>query len=144
MSTFHGVGGTVSLFYFVSVGCAVVLLLVVAALCCFAQRTAERTRAQLLRGTIVLLSLELLFNFIVPAFYLLSSLAPAQSDPYKGAPYIDFIRALNTDQSRIFARDAILYPNWSSAFGLADVRNLDAMQYGRYRSFLRNFLLPLG
>ena len=64
--------------------------------------------------------------------------------PYRRAPYIDFIRAANTDHSRIFARNGVLFPNWSSAFGLADVRNLDAMQYRRYRSFIRAFLLPPG
>ena len=50
----------------------------------------------------------------------------------------------NTDHSRIFARENFLYPNWSSAFGLADVRSLDALHYDRYRLFIRNFLLPPG
>ncbi len=45
------------------------------------------------------------------------------------------------DHSRIFARENLLYPNWSSAFGLADVRSLDAIYYDRYRRFMQNFLL---
>ena len=98
----------------------------------------------LLRGFVGLLSLELLANFILPCFYLIGSFPPARADPYAGAPYIGFIRGLNTDHSRIFARESLLYPNWSSAFGLADVRSLDAIYYDRYRSFMRNFLLPRG
>ena len=133
-----------SLFFFISIGCGVALLLVVVALCCLTQRAAGQMRTRLARGAVVLLSLELLLTFVVPSFYMLSSLAPLRADPYKGAPYIDFVHAANTDQSRIFARDGILYPNWSSAFELADVRNLDAMQSRRYRNFIRNFLLPPG
>src|SRR4029077_7037444 len=91
-----------------------------------------------------LLSLELFCNFILPCFYLFGPLPPARADPYAGAPYIGFIRGLDTDHSRVFARENFLYPNWSSAFGLEDVRNLDALLYGRYRNFTRNFLLPPG
>src|SRR5205807_3123678 len=80
--------------------------------------------------------------FIVPCFYLLGPLPPARADPYAGAPYIDFIRGQNTDYSRVFARESFLYPNWSSAFGLADVRSLDALYYDRYRTFVRGFLHP--
>src|SRR5207253_8460397 len=51
-----------------------------------------------------------LANFIVPSFYVLSSLPVAKADPYKGAPYIDFLRDRNTDYSRVFARELLLYP----------------------------------
>ena len=91
-----------------------------------------------------LLTLELLATFILPCFYLLGSFPPARADPYAGAPYIGFVRGLNTDHSRIFARESFLYPNWSSVFGLADVRSLDALHYDRYRLFIRAFLLPPG
>lgn len=142
VSAYQSMTAKISLFYYLSAGCGVVLLLVVVALLWFAQRVSKTMRPRVLRGIAVLLCLELTLNFIVPCFYLLTTLPPLRSDPYKGAPYIDFIRARNTDHSRLFAREAILYPNWSSAFGLADVRNLDAMNYKRYRAFLRNFLLP--
>lgn len=135
-------GVKVSLFYYVSIVCGVALVIVLAVLVLYAQRASGERRTILLRGTVVLLSLELLLTFLVPSFYLLSSLPPVSADPYKGAPYIDFIRANNTDHSRIFAREAILYANWSSAFGLADVRNIDALNVRRYRNFVRGFLLP--
>src|SRR5262249_27427613 len=63
---------------------------------------------------------------------------------YAGAPYIDFLRARNKDQSRVFAREWVLYPNWAGAFGLADVRDLDGLYYRRYIDFIRSFLLKPG
>lgn len=143
-SVFQSMTVKVSLFYYLSVACGIALLLAVGAMVWFVQRTSVPMRPRLLRGIVVLLSLELVFNFIVPCFYLLTSLPPLKSDPYKGAPYIDFIRARNSDHERVFAREYFLHPNWSSVFGLADVRTLDAMQYMRYRTFIRSFLLPPG
>ena len=139
---FHSLTVQVSLFYYISILCGVALLLVLIALVLYAERAPDGMRPHLLRGAVVLLSLELLFNFIIPCFYVLGSLAPLKADPYKGAPYIDFVRAANTDHSRIFARGQMLYANWSAAFQLADVRNVDAMIFKRYRTFARAFLLP--
>lgn len=140
---FHSLTVKVSLFYYISVLCGVALLLVLIALVLYGDRASDHMRPRFMRGVLVLLSLELLFSFIVPCFYVLGSLAPMTADPYKGAPYIDFIRAANTDHSRVFARGQMLYPNWSAAFQLADVRNVDAMNFKRYRTFARAFLLPL-
>src|SRR6185503_4305280 len=92
------------------------------------QHASEHVRRHLLRVTLAMLSFELLFSFIVPSFYVLGSLPPLKADPYNGAPYIDFIRAANTDHSRVFGRERMLYPNWSAAFQLADVRNIDALK----------------
>jgi len=91
-----------------------------------------------------LLSLELVANYIVPAFYIYGALAPASRSPYKGAPFVDFLRDRNAEHSRLFARDSVLFPNWSAAFDLADVRSLDALYYRRYLDFIRNFLLAPG
>jgi hypothetical protein len=143
-SVFFSVPVKTSLFFYVSVACGVAAVLAIVVLATFARRATEAVRPRLLRAVTVLLALELLINFIVPSFYLLSTLPLAKADPYKGAPYIDFIRANNADYSRVFAREMLLYPNWSSVFGLADVRSLDAMHYRRYRDFIRNFLLPPG
>ena len=103
------------------------------------QRASAAWHLWLARGFVGLLSLELLANFILPCFYLIGSFPPARADPYAGAPYIGFVRGLNTDHSRIFARESLLYPNWSSAFGLADVRSLDAIYYDRYRQLHAEF-----
>jgi Bacterial membrane protein YfhO len=89
-----------------------------------------------------LLSAELFCNFILPNFYLFNALPPSDKfNPYNGAPYIDFLRSTNVGSYRVFGRDRVLYPNWSGAFGLSDVRDLDAMYYRRYMAFIRNFLL---
>ena len=131
-------------FYFLSVALGVELIMVTVIFAWVVQRAPLEKRPWLLRAFVGLLSLELLVNFILPCFYLFGGLAPAKADPYAGAPYIGFILGRNTDHSRIFARENFLYPNWSSAFGLADVRSLDALHYYRYRLFIRNFLLPPG
>lgn len=91
-----------------------------------------------------LLSAELTCNFILPSFYMFSSLPPATINPYAGAPYLDFLRERNDSHDRVFGRDDLLFPNWAGVFGLADVRNLDAMYYKRYLNFIRNFLLKPG
>ncbi len=131
-------------FYFMSIVMGVGLLLFTVASVLLILKGLPEKRPWLLRGLVGLLSLELLFNFILPCFYLFGSFPPAKADPYAGAPYIGFIQGLNVDHSRIFARENFFHPNWSSAFGLADVRSLDALHYDRYRFFIRNFLLPPG
>ena len=129
------------LFYFLSIVFGVALLGGIVLLILFMQRASSAWHLWLARGFVGMLSLELLVNFILPCFYLIGSFPPARADPYAGAPYIGFVRGLDTDHSRIFARENLLYPNWSSAFGLADVRSLDAIYYDRYRQFMQNFLL---
>jgi len=141
-STFRSLSVQVSLFYYLSILCGIALLLVLLALVVCVQHASEHVRRHLLRVTLAMLSFELLFSFIVPSFYVLGSLPPLKADPYNGAPYIDFIRAANTDHSRVFGRERMLYPNWSAAFQLADVRNIDALKFDRYRTFVRSFLLP--
>jgi hypothetical protein len=131
-------------FYFISLTMGGGLLLVTVAAVWLMGRLPLDKRPWLLRGIAGLLAAELFFNFIVPCFYLFGSLPPAKADPYAGAPYISFLRGLNADHSRIFARENFLYPNWSSVFALPDVRNLDALLYGRYRLFIRSFLLAPG
>lgn len=86
---------------------------------------------------------ELFFIFIYPKFYGRKGLRLANESvsPYKGAPYIDYIKKVNNDYYRVFSIDRILYPNWSGAFGLQDVRFLDAMLYDRYQRFVRSFII---
>lgn len=86
---------------------------------------------------------ELFFIFIYPKFYRKHgrSLANETANPYKGAPYIDYLKKENNDYYRVFSLDRILYPNWSGVFGLQDVRFLDAMLYDRYQRFVRSFFI---
>jgi hypothetical protein len=131
-------------FYFASVALGIGLLLATVWFAWLVQKAAPERRPWLLRGFAGLLALELLATFILPAFYLMTSLPPLRADPYAGAPYIGFIHGRNADYSRIFAREDFLYPNWSAVFKLADVRDLDGLFYTRWRQFVRSFLLPPG
>ncbi len=133
-----------NVFFYLSLAGGVLVVALVALLAWFAQRISSPRRILVLRGLVVLLGLELTFNFIVPSFYVLNKLPPAKASPYAGAPYIDFLKAQNKDHARLFGRENVLYPNWSAAFGIADVRSLDAIHYARYRAFVRNFLLAPG
>lgn len=99
---------------------------------------------------VAIVAIDLSISFVVPTFYKFSPLPPRVADPYKGAPYIEFLRS-NIDNDRIMGYDSVLYPNWSSAFSLPDIRNQDAMYPGRYFPFLQAFAygsnvpeLPLG
>lgn len=131
-------------FFYGSVLCGVLWTVVVGGIVLYAQRADELKRNRLLRGIVACVALELMFSYIVPVFHVMNRLAPATASPYAGAPYIDFIKAKNTDQSRVFARENFLFPNWSAAFGLEDVRNLDALKYIRFHNFVRGFLLKPG
>jgi Bacterial membrane protein YfhO len=91
---------------------------------------------------VAFLMAELSCNFIIPNFYVFNTLPPSDKfNPYNGAPYLSFLRSRNPEGYRVFGRGGILYPNWSGAFALFDVRDLDAMYYRRYMAFVRNFLL---
>jgi hypothetical protein len=132
------------LFYFVSMGLGAGFVIALVLGTALMQRSGSIWRLRLARAFVGLLSVELLVNFILPCFYLIGSFPPAKADPYAGAPYIGFIRGLNTDYARVFAREGFLYPNWSPVFGLADVRDLDALSFERHRRFTRHFLLLSG
>jgi hypothetical protein len=87
-----------------------------------------------------ILAAELSLNYI-PALYYFGNTLPDQSeDPYRGAPYIDMLKARSSHFERIFARNAVLFPDWPSAFQLQDARDLDGMYYWKYLPFVRNFL----
>jgi hypothetical protein len=132
-------------FYYLSLSAGTLFVLAGLAIAVwFAVSRSFVVRRRLAFAFIGLLSLELVANYIVPAFYIYGALAPASRSPYKGAPFVDFLRDRNAEHPRLFARDGLLFPNWSGAFDLADVRSLDALYYRRYLDFIRNFLLAPG
>ena len=122
------------------------LLLISAALllatffaCIFVSSKEGPSKARSLRVILLLLGAELSLSFLLPTFFWFHKLAPRTANPYEGAPYIDFLRSKSSNFQRISALDGVLYPNWSSAFELYDVRDLDAMYPKRYFPFVRNF-----
>lgn len=89
-------------------------------------------------GVIAVLLCESIFSYIVPTYYVWNGLPTVANNPYVGAPFIDKLKQ-TAGRNRVFAKNAILYPNWASAFELFDIRDLDAMYYWRYISFVKNF-----
>lgn len=95
-----------------------------------------RSFAWCLVGVVVI---DLSLNFIVPTYYKFSPLPPRIADPYKGADYIKDMQSVNLAHERLMGYDSVLYPNWSAAFGIEDIRNQDAMYVDRYFPFLQAF-----
>ena len=89
---------------------------------------------------IVILTAEMGGNYLLPVYYILTRSATADTNPYRGAPYVEFLKANNPDHDRVMGRDGILYPDWAGAFQISDVRGVDAMYYQKYFRFLRAFL----
>ncbi len=125
-------------FTFLNIAAAFFLLSSITILYLISRRSVKvRSRLQLI--FIFMLTAELFCNFILPSFYSLNNLPDQNADPYKGAPYIDYLKENNDGYFRVFGRENVLYPNWSGVFGLSDVRQLNAMSFAKYFVFVRNF-----
>jgi Bacterial membrane protein YfhO len=91
-------------------------------------------------GLLALLVCQLAGNYIYPVYYVLTQSATNETNPYRGAPYIQFLMSNTSANERIFGRDGILHPDWAGGFQLADIRGLDAMYHWKYLRFVRFFL----
>jgi membrane protein YfhO len=89
---------------------------------------------------VALLICEMSGDYIYPVYYFMTSSATVGTNPYRGAPYIEFLQAHTTGNERIFGRDFILFPNWAGVFQLFDIRDLDAIFYWKYLRLVRRFL----
>jgi hypothetical protein len=83
---------------------------------------------------------ELLLNYIYPVYHRFGNLAARDANPFAGTPYVKYLQSRSHDHYRVFARDGTLFPNWSSAFSLSDVRYVYAISYKKYIRFLQAFL----
>jgi hypothetical protein len=64
-------------------------------------------------------------------------------DRFTAAPYISFLqKQQQSSEFRIFATDGYLFPNFASAFGLPDIRALNALYIDRYMAFIQSFVSP--
>lgn len=85
--------------------------------------------------------LEGAFAYVVPVFYVVNKPPQMSRNPYAGAQYVSILQDRYGDgRERIFAVGGILYPDWSGAFGLYDVRDMNAMFPERYLRFVNGFL----
>lgn len=117
-----------------------IALVLVALAVSYTALSKPNMRMKSCRLLLLLLCAELSMSFLLPTFYWFHQLAERTADPYKGAPYISYLRSNATRGERIMGFDGVLTPNWSSAFQIRDIRNLDAMYPARYLAFVRNFL----
>jgi hypothetical protein len=85
---------------------------------------------------------ELNGAYIYPLYYGVNGRAPQSATAQNGAPFVTYLQRHLTGGNRFFAEDDILYPNWSSAFQIADIRSLDALYQKRYLAFVATFLPP--
>jgi hypothetical protein len=99
-----------------------------------------RPAAWLPAALLVLLAAEMAGNYIYPVYYVLTSSAGDDANPYREAPYIDYLKVRTAAHERVFGREGILHPEWAGSFQLADIRGLDAMYYRKYFDFVRFFL----
>lgn len=70
---------------------------------------------------------------------------PRLWDPYVPPGWLDLVRReakAVPDQGRVFGLGGILYPDTAGAFGLQDVRTLDALYVRRYAEYVRTFVEP--
>jgi|GEM_PF-4690416 len=65
---------------------------------------------------------------------------PKRVEPYNKPPFVQYLQDRGTE--RLFAVDYLLYPNASSAFGLYDVRDLDAVFVTHYFRYIKEFINP--
>ena len=128
----------------VALGVPICTLFALAACLVFAgaplQGNGARPNRRLSTCMLVLLAAETCGSFLIPVYYSFDRIASQAANPYLGAPYIRFLQAPGRRDFRVFGVDNVLFPNWASAFGIQDIRDLDAMYYSKYLPFLRNFL----
>lgn len=65
-------------------------------------------------------------------------------DAFIRPPWLNYVTAqLHASPDRVFALDAKLFPNTASAFGLQDIRSLNAVYPDRYVTYVKQFIQPV-
>lgn len=88
---------------------------------------------------LALVVIEPLTTYIIPLRFVADTPPPQSVSALLGAPYVTYLES-HLGGDRLMGQDGLLYPEWSSAFGLADVRGLAPLYYERYLPFVRAFL----
>jgi hypothetical protein len=90
-------------------------------------------------AALALVVIEPVVTYYVPLYFFVNGEAPQSASTLLGAPYVDYLKE-HLGDSRFFAEDGLLYPEWSAAFQIRDVRALDALYVERYLPFVGAFL----
>ncbi len=83
----------------------------------------------------------LLLIVVEPFYWGIRINRPDRVDPFRSPPFVDFLRD-NKEPFRIFGMDRILYPNISTAYGISDIRWLNALVPRRAYEFSTRFIAP--
>lgn len=94
----------------------------------------NRTRGQIIVGLAILLEL----GALVPR-----GLQVARVDAFVRPTWLEYVVAQTREtQARVYGLDAKLFPNTASAFGLQDIRSLNALYPERYVAYVKRFIQP--
>jgi hypothetical protein len=138
-STRSALGAAIHLeYYYRSIGAALLFLTAIVTVTIILMMRPTPVAASVV---IFIVAAELATIYFMPLHYIVNREPSASSNPYGGAPFVSLLqRSSLPSESRVFARDNYLYPNWTEAFGLAGITNLDAVYVARYLRFLNGFL----
>lgn len=103
--------------------------------------TMQNARLRFLGSATVLaiLVLEPFVTYLYPVVFRYAP--PIGRDPYGGAPYISYLQQhMAPDHERLFGINAIFFPNWPSAYNLADTRSIEAVTLHDYLPFVDAFV----
>lgn len=93
----------------------------------------------------LLVTIDLFACYLVPMWYIVNEPPPMSLNPLNGAAYVAYVqRETRRTHERFLGLDYLLYPEWSSAFGIADVRDLNALYARDYLPFVRTFFPDQG
>lgn len=105
--------------------------LLIASLICLAPKLFKRLKmSHLAIATVVLIFLEMWIH--IPAG------RTQRHNPYIAPPFVKYLQE-QKPYFRTYATDAILWPNTNAAYGLEDIRSLNAVQPQRYMDYISNF-----
>jgi hypothetical protein len=115
-------------------------LLVVAICGAIVASTADVARRRACAAILIAtLACEPLVGYAIPLIF--KSAPPVTRNPYAGAPYLSYLSGhMDTAQERVFGISGMLFPNWASAYGLPDVRSIEAVALRDYIPFVDAFI----
>ena len=107
---------------------------------------AQRSEARFVGlAATLLVTVDLFGCYLVPMWYIVNEPPPMALNPLVGAAYVAYVqRETGRTHERFLGLDYLLYPEWSSAFGITDVRDLNALYARDYLPFVRTFFPDQG
>ncbi len=115
-------------------------LLVLAGAFALAWWSARVNATALLAGAVALVMADVALCYVVPMWYVVDEPPPASLYAANGAPYVAFMQHETArTHERVLGTDYLLYPEWSSVFGICDVRDLNGLYARDYLPFVRTF-----